>query len=133
MLQRTVGGLGVEHLPEDQRLGFPHRPGDGLHGVVVEALETAHPFVPIDHHVRGVGPGHHDDRHLLARVGQRGQQPSFAGRMADPQVGVAEVELVKFQIHRRRLVRKGDCLTAPIGSCAAFRGSQPVSPLESTS
>jgi len=133
VLERTVRGFGVEHLPEDQRLGFPHRPGHGVHGVAVQPLETAHAFVPIDHHVRGLGHGHHDDRHLLARVGQRGQQPSFAGRMADPQVGVAKVELVKFEIHQQRLVRKADCRTAPIGSCAASRGSQSVSPLESTS
>ena len=67
------------------------------------------------------------------RVGQRGQQPSFAGRMADPQMSVAEVELVKFEVHQPRLVRKADCVTAPIGSCAAYRGSRPVSPLKSTS
>ena len=42
---------------------------------------------------------HDHDRHLLAGVGQRRQQPPFPRRLPHPQPLVPHVELMKFQLH----------------------------------
>ena len=98
LLERAVGRVGAQKLAKDQRLGLRHLPHDGRDGIALQPAEAAHPFVAIHHHVRRA-PGHDHDRHLLARVGQRGQQPPFPRRLSHPQPLVPPVELMKFQVH----------------------------------
>lgn len=83
LLERAVGRVGVQHLPEDQRLRLGHLPRDGRHGVAVQAPQATDALVAIDHDVCR-GRGHHHDRGLLTGVGQRRQEPALARRLAHP-------------------------------------------------
>jgi hypothetical protein len=56
-----------------------------------------------------LGDHHHDGR-LLAAVSQRRQQPALPVRLADSQMLPSPVELVKLQLHRRRIALTGICL-----------------------
>jgi hypothetical protein len=103
----AVGRLRVEPLPEDQGVGFRHLPGHGLHGVPVQPLQAVDALIPIDHDLRAAAGGDHHDRHLLADVGERGEQPPFTSRLAHPQVLVAQIELVKFEVHAGLVRRHG--------------------------
>jgi hypothetical protein len=90
--QRTV---------EQQSLGFAHRPDHRGHRVPAQELERRDPLVAVDDQVTvwlAFG-GHHYDRRLLPRFGQRGQQPPLLLRMADSQMLPAPIELVKLQLH----------------------------------
>jgi len=98
LLERAVGRVGVQHLPKDQRLGLRHLPDHGGHRVALQAPETADPLVAVHDHVRGAGR-HHDDRDLLAGVGQRRQEASFPRRLPHAQPLVPHIELMKFQLH----------------------------------
>jgi hypothetical protein len=98
LFERAVGGVGAQELAKDQCLGLRHLPHDGRDRIALQPAEAAHAFVAIHHHVRRA-PGHDHDRHLLARVRQRGQQPPFARRLSHPQPLVPPVELMKFQVH----------------------------------
>ena len=101
LLERAVGGIRAQQLPKDQRVGLRHLPHDGGDGIPVQLAETADAFVPVDDDVRR-SADHHHDRHLLAGVRQRGQQPTFARRLAHAQPLVAQFELMKFQVHIHR-------------------------------
>ena len=98
LLERAVGRVGVQHLPEDERLRLGHLPHDGRHRVAVEATQAADALVAIHHDVHR-GRGHDHDRGLLPRVGQRRQEPALARRLAHPQPFIAQIQLMKFQLH----------------------------------
>jgi hypothetical protein len=98
-LDGTRGPLGVQTVPEDQRLRLGHLPADRLHRVAMQPLQAPHALVPVDDDVRIAERRDHHDRHLLPELGERGQQPPFAGGLADPQRLVPSIELVKFELH----------------------------------
>lgn len=80
-------GLGVLELPQRR----PDR-------VDAQKLETAKAPEAVDDPVKAF-PLHDDDGHLLALLGQRGQQATLVLRATQAQVLVAAIELVKFQLH----------------------------------
>jgi len=98
LLKGAVGRIGVQELPKDQGLGLRHLPHDGGDGVALQPAEAADALVAVDHHIRRAC-GHDHDGHLLAGIGQRGQQVSFARRLLHPQPLVPPIELMKFQVH----------------------------------
>lgn len=98
LLKGAVGRVGVQHLPENQRLRLGHLPHDGSHGVAMQATQAADPLMTIHHDVRR-GRGHDHDRCLLTGVGQRRQEPAFARRLAHPQPLIAQIQLMKLQFH----------------------------------
>ena len=68
------------------------------HRVRAQALETTQAFEAIDDQVRALCL-HHDHRHLLALLSERGQQASLGLGASLAQVLVAAIKLVKFQVH----------------------------------
>jgi hypothetical protein len=98
LLEHAVGGLGLEQLPQDQRVGFAQVPLHGRDRVPVQTAETADAFVPVNHDVRR-RPVHDHDRHLLADVGQRGQEASLPCRLAYAQRRVPQIQLMEFELH----------------------------------
>ena len=90
-----------EGTVQQEGIGFLHRPDHRFHGVAAQLLERRNTLVAIDHQVPAslAGSGHHHDRRLLSRLGQRGQQPSLPLGMADSQMFPAPIELVKLQLH----------------------------------
>ena len=54
--------------------------------------------IAIHHDVRR-GRGHDHNRCLLTSVGQRRQEPALARRLAHPQPLIAQIQLMKFQLH----------------------------------
>jgi hypothetical protein len=98
LLKGAVGHVGVQHLPEDQRLRLGHLPHDGGHGVAVQATQTADALVAIHHDVRR-GRGDDHNRGLLTSVGQRRQEPALARWVANPQPFITQIQLMKFQLH----------------------------------
>jgi len=52
----------------------------------------------VDHHIRRARRHDHDG-HLLAGIGQRGQQAPFAGRLLHAQPLVPHLKLMKLQLH----------------------------------
>jgi len=87
---------------QHQRLGLTQRPDQGLDRVSPQLLQRRQPLVAVDHQVtlRSLGHGHDDDRRLLPRGGQRGQQPPLALRPPHPQLLPAPLQLMKLQSHR---------------------------------
>jgi hypothetical protein len=79
-----------------------HGPYHGFHRVPAQLLQSRDPFIAVDDHVtirQALRRDHYDGR-LLARFGQRRQQPPLPRRMAHAQVFPSPVELVKFQLHQ---------------------------------
>lgn len=73
---------------QQQRFGFTHWPEGRFDGVPAQLPQCRNAFVAVDHQVRWIGrPGawvfnrDHDNRCLLARFGQRGQQSAVALRL----------------------------------------------------
>ena len=64
----------------------------------LQPTEAADAFVAVHHHVRRARR-HDHDRHLLAGLRQRRQQPPLARRLPHPQPLVPHIELMKFQLH----------------------------------
>ena len=100
-----LSGRSFGEAQDDQRLGFGHLPRHRVHRVPPQALQTADAFVAIDDDIRGVAR-HDNDRDLLAGLGKRGQEPPFPGGVAYAQLRVAQIELLKFQLHRREQGRQ---------------------------
>ncbi len=101
LLQRRLR-FGKTHRPvQQQRIGFTHRPHHGIHRVAAKLFESRDPFVAVDDQItiRLSAHGNHDDWSLLARLGQRCQQPSLPLRIPNPQMFITAVELVKLQLH----------------------------------
>jgi hypothetical protein len=98
LLKRALGGVGLQQMPKDQRVAFPHVPAHRGDGVAVQPAQAADAFVAIHHHVERIS-GHDHDRHLLAGVGERSQQTPLPRRLADTKPFVAQIQLVKFEVH----------------------------------
>ncbi len=82
---------------QQQGFGFAHRvQNDGLDGVASQLLQRGDALVAVDHQIlRGLLDD--DDGRLLAGLSQRRQQPPEPGRMADPEMRQAAVQLMKLQ------------------------------------
>jgi len=94
----------AERTIQHQRLGLTQRPDQGLDRVSPQLLQRRQPLVAVDHQVtlRLLGHGHDDDRRLLPRGRQRGQQPPLSLRPPHPQLLPAPLQLMKLQSHRPR-------------------------------
>ena len=93
-------GFGVPHRPvQHQRVGFRHRPDDGIGGVPAQLPERRDPLEAVDHPVPVRLSGHRndDDRRLLPGFGQRRQQPALPLPVPDAQVFIPAIQLVKLQ------------------------------------
>ena len=87
----------------DQRVHLRQRPRRRLHRVTPELSQRLDAQVAINEHVPRFF-GHHDYWHLLALLGQRGQQPPASPRIADAQIGVPQLELMELQVHELTLL-----------------------------
>ena len=72
---------------------------------------------------RMAAPVHDHDRHLLAGLGQRGQQPSFPRRLSHAQPLVPQIELMKLELH-------GSGAGARPGRRRALTGARRAGPAE---
>ena len=109
---------------EQQRLSLAHRPDHRLDRVLPQLLQGRDPLVAVDHQipVRLLG-GHQNDRRLLARLGQRGQQVPMTLGAPDPQVLEAPIELVKLHFHSPLMVSQP---RSGIASRYAEVGAEPL-------
>jgi hypothetical protein len=84
-----------------QGFGFVHVPNRGAHHIVPEALKRPDPLVAVDDQepVRIFRQANDDNGNLLPSVGQGRQQPPLALRASHPKPFMAQIELVKLQIH----------------------------------
>ncbi len=106
LLEHTVGGIRAQELPKDQGLRLRHLPRHGGDEIAVQLTEAADAFVAVDDHVRRAS--HHDhDRHLLSGVRKRRQQPPLSRGLAHAKPLVAQIQLVKFQLHGGDHGRRG--------------------------
>jgi hypothetical protein len=105
LLQRRLVFREAQGSVQHESLGFAHWPDHRFHGVSAQLLERCQTLVAVDDQVAVCLPfeRHHDDRRLLSRFGQRGQQPPLPSGMADAQMLPAPVKLVKLQLHRQLL------------------------------
>lgn len=96
--QRRGLPLGAIH---EQRLSLRHRPHHRQHRVPPQAAQGTDPPEAVDHDVatRLLRHRHHHDRHLLPDLRQRPQEPSLEITAPHAQPFVAQVELMKLQIH----------------------------------
>lgn len=92
---------------EQQSLGFAHRvQNDGVDGVSPQLSEGGDALVAVDHQIlRGLLDD--NDGRLLSGLSQRRQQPPEPGRVADPEMRQAAVQLMKLQSLRHGLASLG--------------------------
>ena len=102
--QRRLSFRHAEGTIQHQRLGLTQRPDQGLDRVPPQLLQRRQALVAVDHQItiRLLGHGHHNDRRLLPRDSQRGQQPPLSLRPPHPQLLPAPLQLVKLQSHHPR-------------------------------
>ena len=109
---------------QQQGFGFAHRvQNDGLDGVSAQLPEGGDALVAIDHQIpRGLLDD--DDGRLLSGLSQRPQQPPEPGRVADPEMRQAAVQLMKLQSLRHgvaslgfQYARRPDWSFAVTGGC----------------
>ena len=93
---------GAQRAVQQQGLGGPHGPHRGLHRVLAQLLQRSQALVAVNHQVALLSHRHHHDGDLLTTLGQRGQKTALTLRTARPQSLVAQVQLVKLQLHRSR-------------------------------
>lgn len=80
LLQRGLLRGEAQRAVQHQSFGLAHGPDHRFHRVPSQLLEGCDALVAVDDQVTVelIGEGHHYDRRLLARVGERGQQPPLA-------------------------------------------------------
>lgn len=101
----------LAHLPlQDQRLGLRHLPDHGVDRVVPQPTQhlDAQMAVDDDVAVRLLGVRHHHDGLLLAVLIHRRQQPTLTLGAAGAQRAVAQLQLVKLQLHDDSSADPGD-------------------------
>ena len=118
-MQRTI---------QHQCLDFVQRPDHRFDRVSAELLERRDALVTVNDQItiRLMGNSDDDDRSLLCRSSQRRQQLSLSLGMADPQVFMATVQLVKLQFHAVSSPNP-NAATGRIWDCAEEGGSVPES------
>lgn len=84
---------------QHQRVGFTHRPHDGLDRVAAQLLERSDALVTVDDQIAAICFDD-DDGRLLPAFSQRSDQPPLARRTPDPKTFQAAVQLMKLQSHR---------------------------------
>jgi hypothetical protein len=87
---------------QDQRLGLVELPDHGHDRVLAQATQRPHAVVAVDDDVASgfLGVADHDDRHLLTVLVERRQEPAGPLPATGAQGCVAQVQLVKFQLHQ---------------------------------
>ena len=108
---------------QQQGLGFAHGvQNDGFDGVSPQLFESGDALVAVDHQIaRGLLDD--DDGSLLSSLSQRRQQPPEPGRVADPEMRQAAVQLMKLQGLRHGLASLGfQYARRPVWSFAAMAG-----------
>lgn len=92
---------------QQQGFGFVHCvQNDGVDGVSPQLFEGGDALVAVDHQIaRGLLDD--DDGRLLSGLSQRRQQVPEPGRVADPEVRQAAVQLMKLQSLRHGLASLG--------------------------
>lgn len=105
LLQRAFLRTAAQRSVQQQSFGFAHRPDGGLDRVPAQLLERRDALVAVNDQVAvaRVRGQDDDDRRLLARLSQRGDQAPLPVRLADSEMRPSPVELVKLQLHRRLL------------------------------
>jgi hypothetical protein len=98
LLKHIRGRVGLEQRAKDERLRGRHLPDDRGDRVAVQPMQAADTLMAVHDEVPGLAR-HHHDRHLLADLRQRRQQPALAGRLPHAERVVASIQLVKFQVH----------------------------------
>lgn len=100
----TVHAQGTD---QQQGFGFAHRvQNDGVDGVSPQLFEGGDALVAVDHQIaRGLLDD--DDGSLLSGLSQRRQQPPEPGRVADPEMRQAAVQLMKLQSLRHGVASLG--------------------------
>jgi len=85
-----------------QRLSLVHVPDCSAHGVLTETLQRSNPLVAVDDQesVRLVSQSNNYDGNLLAPFGEGGQQTPLAIGTAHPKPLIAQIQLMKLNIHR---------------------------------
>ena len=91
----------MAHRPaEQQRVGFSTRPAQSSHRVAPQPPKGPHALVAVHHDVAlSDTRGDNHDRQLLTRLGQGSHQPARPSRATDSQLLVAQLQLVKLQVH----------------------------------
>ena len=99
--KRRVAFAQAHRALQHQRVAFAHSPDRRFHGVVTQLLQRRHALVTVDHQITIWIAGNDDDHdgRLLARRGQRSQQPPASIGTTHAQMLITAVELVKFQLH----------------------------------
>jgi len=103
LFQRRLALAPAQRAVEHQRLRLGQRPDHRLHRVPAQLLERRQALVAVDDQVTMglVGHRHHYNRRLLARGGQRSQQPPLPVGTPNPQMFCVPIELMKLQLHRQ--------------------------------
>jgi hypothetical protein len=99
LLEGGLGRRAAQGPVQNQSLGVPHGPHRDLDRVLAQPLERPHPFVPVDHHKSVPLDCHHYDGDLLTVLGQGRYEPAFTLGTAYSQPLVAQIQLVKLDIH----------------------------------
>lgn len=99
LLEGGLGRRAAQGPVQNQGLGFPHGPHRDLDRVLAQPLERPHPFVPVDHHKSVPLDRHHHDGDLLTVLRQGRYEPAFTLRTAYSQSLVAQIQLVKLDLH----------------------------------
>ena len=106
----------------DQSLRLRQIRHRGRHRVAAQPLQPTNPLEAIHDH-ETPARRHNDDRDLLAALRQRADQPLLAVRIPPPQAFVAQVELVKLELH----LQAASLEQGSIWSCTPKEGSLPIS------
>jgi hypothetical protein len=88
---------------QHQGFRFAQRPDHGLDRIAAELFQSHDALIPVNDQIaiRLIWNGDHDDRCLLSRGGQRGQQLPLPLPIPRPQKFIPAIQLVKFQLHSR--------------------------------
>jgi len=101
LLERRLLQAVAHQSAEKHRFDLARVPADGLDPIAPQTPHRPNPLVAVhDDKAIRLLRGNHHDRDLLPVLGQRRQQSSLPVRSPDPQVLVAQDQLVVFEVHR---------------------------------
>lgn len=101
--QSAVPFRPTQRAIQHQGFRFAQGPDHGLDRVVAELFQSGDALIPVNDQIaiRLIWNGDHDDRCLLSRGGQRGQQLPLPMRIPHAQKFIPAIQLLKFQLHSR--------------------------------